>query len=145
VARTYTIGQLAASAGVHVETIRYYQRRHLMPEPARPPGGTRRYTDADAERLRFIKRAQVMGFALAEVESLLNLRAHRSCRMTRDLAAAKLAFVDARIRELRRLRKDIADLIAECDRNGDEASCPIMERLATTALETHSGHRSISG
>ena len=86
--RTYTIGQLAAEAGVNVETVRYYQRRKLMPEPARPQGGTRRYNETDAERLRFIKRAQVMGFALVDVESLLSLRTRRSCQKTRDLAAS---------------------------------------------------------
>jgi MerR family mercuric resistance operon transcriptional regulator len=63
--QSYTIGRLAAAAGVHVETIRYYQRSKLVPEPARPAGGVRRYTESDAERLRFIKRAQMMGFTLA--------------------------------------------------------------------------------
>ena len=130
-ARAYTIGQLAAAAGVNVETVRYYQRRKLMPEPERPPRGTRRYTDTDAQRLRFIKRAQVMGFVLAEIEGLLSVWARRSCRTTRDLAAAKLELVDARIRELRRLRKELADLVTQCDLNPDDASCPIMERLAS--------------
>lgn len=130
--RTYTIGQLAAEAGVNVETVRYYQRRKLMPEPARPPGGTRRYDETDAERLRFIKRAQVMGFALVDVESLLTLRARRSCQKTRDLAASKLELVDSQIRELRRLRKELAQLVATCDRNVDEAACPIIDRLTST-------------
>jgi len=70
----YTIARLAATAGVHVETVRYYQRRGLLPEPARPPGGVRRYSGADAKRLRFIRRAQAMGFKLTEIESLLVLR-----------------------------------------------------------------------
>lgn len=126
---TYTIGQLAAEAGVNVETVRYYQRRKLMPEPQRPPGGTRRYTETDAERLRFIKRAQVMGFALVDVESLLSLRTRRSCQKTRDLAVSKLQLVDSQIRELRRLRKELAQLVADCDRNLDEEACPIIERL----------------
>lgn len=130
-ARTYTIGQLAAAAGVNVETIRYYQRRKLIPQPARPLGSARRYTDADAQRLRFIKRAQVMGFALTEIESLLDLRARRSCRTTRELAAAKLQFIDGRIRELRHLRRELTGLVAECDVNVDESSCPIIERLAS--------------
>ena len=128
-AQTYTISRLAAAAGVNVETVRYYQRRRLMPEPARPAGGTRLYTDADAQRLRFIKRAQVMGFALAEVENLLDLRSRRSCRRTRDLAASKLKSVDARIRELRQLRKDLAALVAQCDTNVIDATCPILDRL----------------
>jgi MerR family mercuric resistance operon transcriptional regulator len=130
-AQSYTIGQLAATAGVNVETIRYYQRRKLIPEPARPLGGARHYTDFDAERLRFIKRAQVMGFALTEIESLLSLRVRRSCRTTRELAAAKLQFVDTRIRELKHLRKELGGLLAQCDANADESSCPILERLAS--------------
>jgi MerR family mercuric resistance operon transcriptional regulator len=135
-AQTYTIGQLARAAQVSVETVRYYQRRRLMPKPVRPMGGTRRYTDSDAERLRFIKRAQVMGFALKEIESLLSLRTRRSCRTTRSLAAAKLEVVDARIRQLRRLRTELAALVAQCDRNADEASCPIIERLGSVDTDS---------
>src|SRR5215471_16591336 len=102
-AKSLTIGQLARATGVNVETVRYYQRRNLMREPPRPLGGTRRYTEADAQRLRFIKRAQMMGFALADVENLLKLGSGRSCRTTRELALAKIETVDERIRELRRL------------------------------------------
>jgi MerR family mercuric resistance operon transcriptional regulator len=126
----YTIASLAAAAGVHVETVRYYQRLRLVPEPARPPRGIRRYVEADAERLRFIKRAQAMGFTLAEVVGLLALqkRGH-SCRATRDLAAAKLDLVDARIRELRDLRRELAGLVADCDANTRDEACPVFERL----------------
>jgi MerR family mercuric resistance operon transcriptional regulator len=101
-----------------------------MPLPVRATSGMRRYSDSDIQRLRFIKRAQLMGFALTEIESLLSLKTRRSCRTTRNLAAAKLEVVDARIRELRRLRTELAALVAECDLNVDEASCPIIERLA---------------
>jgi MerR family transcriptional regulator, mercuric resistance operon regulatory protein len=129
VAQTYTISRLAAAADVNVETVRYYQRRRLMPEPARPAGGTRLYTHADAQRLRFIKRAQLMGFALAEIENLLDLAARRSCQTTRYLALSKLQSVDARIRELRQLRKELATLVAQCDTNAGDSSCPILDRL----------------
>jgi MerR family mercuric resistance operon transcriptional regulator len=131
VPRPYTIAGLAAAAGVHVETIRYYQRLKLLFEPPKPVGSIRRYSEADADRLRFIKRAQAMGFALAEVTSLLKLQARRSCRATRELAATKLRLVDARIRELRDLRKELAGLITECDANTQEAKCPVIERLAS--------------
>jgi MerR family mercuric resistance operon transcriptional regulator len=127
----YTIGRLAATAGVPVETIRYYQRLKLVPEPPRPVGSIRRYTEEDAERLRFIKRAQRMGFTLSEITSLLTLQARRSCRETRDLAAAKLRLIDARIRELRDLRIQLADLVAECDANTQDAKCPVIQRLAS--------------
>jgi MerR family mercuric resistance operon transcriptional regulator len=128
--RPYTIARLAAAAGVHVETIRYYQRLKLVPEPPRPLGGIRRYNDADADRLRFIKRAQAMGFTLAEIVSLLTLqRRRRSCRATRELAAVKLGLVEARICELRQLRKELADLIAACDANAEDRACPVIQRL----------------
>jgi MerR family transcriptional regulator, mercuric resistance operon regulatory protein len=125
-----TIGALAAAAGVHVETVRYYQRRGLITEPVRPRGGVRRYTADDADRLRFIKRAQAMGFALAEIENLLKLRTRRSCRATRELAQAKLNIVNARIRELRQLREELVILIADCDTNSEDSRCPLMDRLA---------------
>lgn len=127
--QTYTIARLAAAAGVHVETIRYYQRLSLIPEPRRPAGGVRRYTDGDAERLRFIKRAQAMGFTLAEISSLLRLRTGGSCRATRELAAAKMQIVDSRIRELGQLRKELGGLIAACDANAEGTNCPVIERL----------------
>ena len=129
--RSYTIAELAAAAGVHVETVRYYQRLELVREPPRPSGGIRRYTDVDAERLRFIKRAQAMGFSLAEVSNLIALQARRSCRATRELAATKLQLVDIRIRELRALRQELAGLIADCDANPQEAKCPVLQRLAS--------------
>lgn len=131
----YTIARLATAAGVHVETVRYYQRRGLVPEPARPAGGIRRYGQADADRLRFIRRAQTMGFSLTEIGSLLELKTRGSCRATRALAAAKLEDVNARMRELRRLRTELAELVARCDTNERDASCPIIDRLARPERE----------
>lgn len=125
----YTIAGLAGAAGVNVETVRYYQRRGLMPEPARPLGGVRHYGSSEVARLRFIKRAQGVGFTLAEIETLLRLRARQSCRATRELAAAKLEDMDARIRELRALRKELAVWMADCDANLEETACPVIERL----------------
>ncbi len=131
--QTCTIGGLAAAAGVHVETVRYYQRRGLISEPRRVRGSVRRYSEADAERLRFIRRAQSVGFTLAEIQTLLALRAHTSCHATRDLAASKLRFVDARLRELRHLRKELARWVADCDANIDESNCPMLGRLVSPA------------
>jgi MerR family mercuric resistance operon transcriptional regulator len=125
-----TIGTLAAAAGVHVETVRYYQRRGLVAEPTRPPGGVRRYSQDDADRLRFIKRAQAMGFTLAEVDQLVRLRTRRSCRATRELAAAKLRIIDARLRQLRHLRREITRLVADCDANAEDTHCPVIDELA---------------
>jgi MerR family mercuric resistance operon transcriptional regulator len=136
----YTIATLAAAAGVHVETVRYYQRLRLLAEPARPPRGIRRYAETDAEQLRFIKRAQAMGFTLAQIASLLALQKRgRSCRATRELAAAKLDLVEARIRELRHLRKELAALIADCDANTEGGTCPVIQRLTLPAHEIARG------
>ena len=129
--RPYTIARLAAAAGIHVETVRYYQRLRLVPEPPRPLGGIRRYTEGDVDRLRFIRRAQTMGFTLAEVASLLNLQKRRSCHATRELAAIKLRLIDARIQELRGLRRELAGLIADCDANTQDTKCPVIQRLAS--------------
>lgn len=127
--QSFTIAGLATAAAVSIETVRYYQRRGLMREPVRPPGSVRRYASEDAERLRFIKRAQAMGFTLEEIKNLLALRTQRSCSATRKLAVAKLELVAARIRELRQLRSNLAQLIAECDANSEESCCPVIERL----------------
>lgn len=127
---TYTIGSLAAAVGVHVETVRYYQRRGLVSEPRRPPRGVRRYTDNDAERLRFIKRVQAIGFTLVEIQALLALRTRKSCRAARSLAVTKLEFVDARLRDLQRLKKELTQWIAACDSNAEDSTCPALERLA---------------
>ena len=127
--RGYTIGQLATAVGVNVETVRYYQRRKLIGEPKRPPGRVRRYGGADAERLRFIKDAQHLGFSLNEVEELLSLLAPMSCSKTREIAAAKLELIDERIQELNELRNQFVRLLAACDGNADESRCPIIERL----------------
>jgi len=85
-----TIGGLAKAAGVHVETVRYYQRRGLLREPARPLNGIRRYAAADVSRLRFIKHAQESGFSLDEVNALLGLSGRPACRASRAVAAKKL-------------------------------------------------------
>ncbi len=127
--QSYTIGQLAADAGVSVETVRYYQRRKMFPVPKRSHGSPRRYGRAEAERLRFIKGAQRLGFTLNEVDDLLKLLNPMSCGQTRTIAAAKLEVVDERIRELRSLRNEFKRLLAACDANTDKSRCPIIEGL----------------
>jgi MerR family mercuric resistance operon transcriptional regulator len=133
VSRSYTIGQLALEAGVSVETIRYYQRRELFPEPKRPAAGSRRYGAADVERLRFIKRAQRSGFTLGEIEQLSGLLKPMSCSKTRRIAAAKLELIDQRIEELSSLRSELSRLLAACESNTDESRCPIIEDFVSTA------------
>ena len=125
-----TIGKLARAAGVNVETIRYYQRLDLLKAPPKPPGGVRRYTDAAVSRVRFIKRAQELGFSLAEVRRLLRLEDRQSCGEARSLAAEKLAVVESRLADLAKLRGVLRDLIGRCDRHRGGVACPIIESLA---------------
>ena len=125
----FTIGQLARAAGVHVETVRYYQRRGLLREPPRPINGIRRYRRADADRIRFIKRAQHSGLALKEIRTLLGLSGRLACRATRHVAATKLEEIEARLRMLRRLRRELRAWVAACDANTRDA-CPALEKLA---------------
>lgn len=125
-----TIGRLARAAGVHVETVRYYQRRGLVGEPERPPNSVRRYSEESVKRIRFIKRAQELGFTLAEIANLLALEDGRNCRKARELAQRKLAIVEARLADLGRLRKTLRTLIAQCDLTRGRVSCPIISALS---------------
>ena len=127
--RDMTIGALASAAGVGIETIRYYQRRGLLHEPRRPAQGVRRNGADAAARLRFIRRAQEIGFTLEEVKTLLTLERTPNCRGARALAAAKLAAVESRLRDLERMRRALAALIVQCGA-GRSRACPIIETLA---------------
>lgn len=125
-----TIGKVAAAAGVNVETVRYYQRCRLVPEPPRPPGGVRRYCAETVARLRFIKRAQELGFTLAEIRRLLALGDPQTCAKARALAAEKLTVVRTRIADLERMRGVLDALIERCDAARGKVACPIIETLA---------------
>jgi MerR family mercuric resistance operon transcriptional regulator len=123
-----TIGKLAEQAGVSVETIRYYQRRGLLDEPKKPLRGYRRYPSDTAKRVRFIKRAQGLGFTLEEITGLLRLDAAGACAETRELAAHKLALIDEKLAELGTMRRGLAGLLAKCGKNQNRA-CPIIQVL----------------
>ncbi len=122
-----TIGRLARSAGVNIETIRYYQRRGLLVTPRKPPGGVRRYQPDTLARLRFIKRAQELGFTLREIGDLLKL-GDGSCNETRAIAEHRLADIETRIRDLASMRATLGKLIRSC-RAGSQPSCPIIASL----------------
>jgi MerR family mercuric resistance operon transcriptional regulator len=128
--RDLTIGKVARAAGVNVETVRYYQRSGLVPKPPRPAGGVRRYSDETVARLRFIKRAQELGFTLAEIRRLLALGDPQSCGKARALAAEKLSLVRARLGDLERMRAVLEGLIERCDAGRGKVACPIIETLA---------------
>lgn len=125
-----TVGALARKAGVNVETVRYYQRLGLLALPDRPPRGIRRYGDEALSRVRFIRRAQQLGFSLAEIRKLMRLGDPQSCGEARALAAEKLALVESRVADLERLRGVLEELIGRCDRRRGRVACPIIESLA---------------
>jgi len=128
--RGMSIGQLARHAGVNVETVRYYLRRGLLEAPARPAGGIRRYPESAVATLTFIKRAQELGFSLAEIGHLLQLGSPQGCSEARALAADKLELVESRLADLDRLRGVLRELIGRCDRRRGKVACPIIESLA---------------
>lgn len=128
-AETLTIGVLAETAGVNVETIRFYQRKGLMQEPDRPVGGIRRYGEADLARLRFIKSAQRLGFSLDEVADLLKLEDGAHCTEARMQAEHKLADVRARLVDLQRIEGALQDLVERCCATRGRVKCPLIETL----------------
>jgi MerR family mercuric resistance operon transcriptional regulator len=124
-----TIGGLAQAAGVGVETIRFYQRKGLLPEPERPFGGIRHYGAADVARLRFVKLAQRLGFTLDEVSQLLRLEDGTHCVEAAEIAARRLADVRARLAELGRIETALAKLVGDCTGRPAQVSCPLIDAL----------------
>ncbi len=123
-----TIGRLARAAGVNVETVRYYQRVGLLEEPPRPAGGYRTYPPDTVERIRFIKRAQKLGFRLQEIRELLELD-ETSCRDVQQRARRKREQIDRQIADLQALRNTLDTLIRTCEERGESRACPIVESL----------------
>jgi MerR family copper efflux transcriptional regulator len=128
-----TIGQLAKQGGVNLETIRYYERRGILPHPPRTSAGYRAFSNASVRRLRFIKRAQVLGFSLREIAELLMLRARpgRSCATVQAKAKAKIADIDTKLQHLSAMRGALTRLVATCARRGTTSACPILNSLDT--------------
>lgn len=129
-----TIGGLAKSAGVGVETIRFYQRRGLLEIPGNSRG-YRRYKEAHLERLRFIKRSQSIGFTLEETAELLTLNDMRDHRVARALAQEKLRTIEERIEHLEDMRRALHHLVRTCEHGDSRTPCPII-RLALDTPET---------
>ena len=125
-----TIGTLAERGGVSVETVRYYQRRALLDEPVKPPGGFRRYPEESVKRILFIKRAQALGFTLEEIQDLLALDQRKACLETREIAAHKVELITQKIADLSKMKKSLARLVRSCDASAADARCPIIHLLA---------------
>jgi Hg(II)-responsive transcriptional regulator len=130
-ADTLTIGRLARQGGVNLETIRYYERRGLLPKPPRTASGYRVFPPDAGRRLRFIKRAQELGFSLDEVKALLALtvRPATTRAQIRARTDAKIADIDRKIRDLTAMRRTLRALVDRCDACGPRDPCPILQSL----------------
>jgi MerR family mercuric resistance operon transcriptional regulator len=139
-AQPLRIGALARSAGVGIETIRYYQRRGLLGTPPKPLGGQRLYPAQYAERLRFIKRGQALGFALEDVAVLLQLNDGTGHVRARQLATRRLDEIESRLADLAAIRDVLRELIRRCAHADGRVPCPIIATLAAeTARPAKSG------
>lgn len=124
-----TIGQFALAGGVNVETVRYYQRRGLLDTPTRLSGSIARYSQTELTRLRFIKRAQSLGFSLDEVMSLLSLDDGQTCSSARRKGEQKLEEVRTRIKTLQTLESALQNLVSQCATTKGKVRCPLIESL----------------
>lgn len=133
--RTLTIGQVADQAGVGVETVRFYQRKGLLPEPPRTDGRHRRYGPDIVARIRFIRGAQDLGFSLKQIEELLALRISpgASKAEVKAQAEAKVAEIERKMSDLQRIRDTLLRLIGACGGTGPVDDCPILEAFAQGA------------
>jgi len=125
-----TISQLAKAADVGVETVRYYQRRGLLPTPLLPTGSIRRYDQNALSRLRFVKRAQLLGFSLDEISELLDLDEHEDRSLARKIASEKLIRIEAQLAQLESMKQALAELVRCCAHGSTAQPCPILHTLA---------------
>lgn len=126
-----TIGQVAKRGAVNIETVRYYERQGLIPPPPRRESGYREYPEGTVRRIRFIKRAQELGFSLKEIAELLALRVGpgTTCTDVRRLAAVKIGEIEEKMETLGKMKGVLAQLTTECEGRGPTSECPILEAL----------------
>ena len=132
-------GQVARQAGVNVETLRYYERRGLLQAPPREESGYRAYSSEAVRVVRFVKRAQELGFSLDEVEALLDLAdgGPDACETVQRLTAERMAELDRRIADLQAIHDSLQRLLATCDRPRDDRECPLIRSIAADADRGH--------
>ena len=125
------IGEVAQRGGVNLQTIRYYEREKLLPEPPRLPSGYRMFPEQTVHRVRFIKRAQELGFSLAEIRDLLSIQIDpkKECSDVKRLAKAKMADIDEKIRTLEAMKRVLGGLTKLCPGQGPSSECPILESI----------------
>ena len=126
-----TSSDLAKSGGVNLESIRFYERQGLLPKPPRTSGGYRQFPAESVQSVRFIKRAQTLGFTLAEIRELLALRidAGKACHDVESRARATLLDIEQRIRTLKGMKRALSHLVAACSEGGGSDECPILQAL----------------
>ncbi|MEM8860412.1 MAG: MerR family transcriptional regulator [Chloroflexota bacterium] len=124
-------GKLAKAADVNVETLRYYEKRGLLPEPPRKESGYRVYPESTIDRLKFIRGAQVLGFTLEEIQELLDMRIDTDANRAdvRERAAAKILSIEEKISALEQMKQALNHLLHQCHGNGSTADCPILEAI----------------
>ncbi|RUL87938.1 Hg(II)-responsive transcriptional regulator [Tautonia sociabilis] len=124
-------GELAQQAGVNVETLRFYERKGLLPDPPRRQSGYRQYPEESVDRIRFIKRAQEVGFSLDEIRELLALRVRpgTTCSGVRQRVEQKIRDVRRKIADLEAIERALTELTASCSSRGPISECPILENL----------------
>lgn len=134
--RGLTIGQLAKSAGVNLETVRYYERIGLIMPPDRTEGGHRAYDQKAVKHLAFVRRSRELGFSIADIRVLLTLATpgHNSCAEVKEIASAHLASVRTKIADLMKLETILNTTIAQCDEN-QSPTCPVLDMLNLNVLE----------
>ena len=130
-----TIGVFAKVAGVNVETIRFYQRKGLLPEPDKPFGSIRRYGEADVTRMRFVKSAQRLGFSLDEIAELLRLDDGAHCDEASHLAEHKLQDVREKMADLARMEAVLSTVVSACHARKENVSCPLIASLQKGASQ----------
>ena len=142
----FRIGEVAERAGVSIDTVRFYERRKLLPRAPRTSGGYRTFSDETVERLIFIKQSQELGFTLEEIGVLLANNGVHECRKVRDLLSVKLIEIDKRLKRLKDFRGTLTKYLAECEdqlsNHPDSADCPVVVEIAGVEInETRSTHK----
>ena len=126
----YAIGEMSRQTGVNIETIRYYERIEIIPNPDRTEGGNRQYNHQQLKRLSFVKRCRELGFSLNEIRALLEMvdRDDFTCNEVYDVTAAHLVNVKKKLSDLKRLERALKNMVSECSK-GDVPDCPIIDTL----------------
>lgn len=131
---TFRIGEVAIRSGVSVDTVRYYERRNLLPRPVRSTGGFRLFTLETIERVRFIKQAQELGLSLDEISELLSTGGAQECQRVREILQAKLTELDERMKMMRSFRRTLSQHLTACEKElserGGKAQCPVLVNLS---------------